>query len=129
MLKSVAVWTIFCAFGMAFTTSAFAQGMGGYATGLGDYNANPYSSPPVSPYLNLGINPTNGLSNYQTLVRPMIDDREEMLRQTATLQQLQHQVRQGQIGTLTKDSKGQDSNERPGVKHFMHYSHYFSGLR
>jgi hypothetical protein len=129
MLKSVAVWTILSGFGLAFATTAFAQGLGGYASGVGDYSMNPYSSPPISPYLNLGVNPNNGLSNYQTLVRPMIDEREEMLRQTATLQQLQRQVRHGQIGLVSKDSKGQDANERPGAKHFMHFSHYFSGLR
>jgi hypothetical protein len=129
MLKSVTVWTIVSGLGLAFATPAFAQGLGGYAAGLGDYNMNPYSSPAVSPYLNLGVNPNNGLSNYQTLVRPMIDERAEMMRQTATLQQLQRQVRQGPIGTVSKDFKGQDPNERPGAKHFMHYSHYFSGLR
>jgi hypothetical protein len=129
MLKSVAILSILSGIGLAFTTPALAQGQGGYGLGLGDYSANPYNSPPVSPYLNLGINPSSGLSNYQSLVRPMIDEREEMQRQTTTLQQLQLQVRHGQIGSALKDSKGQDPNERPGAKHFMHYSHYYSGLR
>ncbi|MBI3838757.1 MAG: hypothetical protein HY288_12600 [Planctomycetia bacterium] len=130
MLKSVAIGTILCVgFGLAFTSPAVAQGLGNYASGPGAYTANPYSSPPVSPYINLGINPSNGLSNYQSLVRPLIDEREAMQRQVATLQQLQQQMRQSQFGQATQDPNRQDPKERPWAKHFMQYSHYYGGLR
>jgi hypothetical protein len=124
MLKSLAIWTISCGgLGLALAAPTFAQGPGAYSV-------NPYSSPPISPYISLGFNPSNGLSNYQTLVRPLIEEREEMQRQTATLQQLQQQMRQGQIGQATKDPNRQDPKERPWAKHFMHYSHYYyDGLR
>jgi hypothetical protein len=89
-----------------------------------------YNSPPVSPYLNLGVTQT-GLSNYQTLVRPMIDDREAILRQDANLQKLQQQLRvapNGRSANLPRGKETQPPATSTGVsKHFMHYSHYFGG--
>jgi hypothetical protein len=125
MLKTVAVGTISCiALALVCSSPALAQNYGGYTPGPGPYNPNPYSSPAVSPYINLGVNPTTGLSNYQSLVRPLIDERETMLQQTATLQQLQRQMRQGQSGPASKEP-----GARPTATHFMHYSHYFGGMR
>ena len=81
-----------------------------------------YTAPPVSPYLNLGYN-QDGSSNYQSLVRPMLEEREGLLRQSATLQQLQKRVRDSQYAP---DSAKGGSNGRP-VR--MYYSHYYDGLR
>ncbi len=49
--------------------------------------ANPYwgrvaPSPTVSPYLNLSVD-ANGLSNYSSLVRPMLAQRELLAKQAA----------------------------------------------
>ena len=81
-----------------------------------------YTAPPVSPYLNLGVN-QDGSSNYQSLVRPMLEEREGLLRQSASLQQLQKRFRGAQAAPeqAPRDPKG-----RP-VR--MYYSHYFTGLR
>ena len=80
-----------------------------------------YTAPPVSPYLNLGYN-QDGSSNYQTLVRPMIAEREGLLRQSANLQQLQKRVREPQAGPDT----ARGGTGRPMR---MYYSHYYEGLR
>lgn len=106
-------------------TGAWAQ----QPTGMNSNNRTPfaatgYARPTVSPYVNLGIN-SNGVSNYQTLVRPMIDERQALERQNATLSQLQQrmggQAPQG-------NSREQAANGRPGVR-FQHYSHYFGTVR
>jgi hypothetical protein len=87
--------------------------------------ASTYTPSPVSPYLNLGFN-TNGTSNYQTLVRPMIDEREGLLRQAATLQQLQKKSRDGRDG-VEADSQNATGHPQAGVRR-MYYSHFYSGL-
>ena len=45
----------------------------------------------VSPYLNLGVT-ANGVTTYQTLVRPLIEEREEIDRQSAALDRLNRRV-------------------------------------
>lgn len=75
----------------------------------------------VSPYVNLTNG--NGLSNYQTLVRPLIEEREELNRQWAALDDLNRKVR----GVPVSASRGRgNANGRgaAGVR-YMHYSHYF----
>ncbi len=79
-----------------------------------------YNRPTVSPYINLGTN-SNGLSNYQTLVKPMIDDRQALERQNAALSQLQ---RQRGIAPQS-NPRDADPNGRQGVRYF-HYSHYYN---
>lgn len=92
----------------------------------------PYVSPTVSPYLNLGVT-TTGLSNYQTLVRPLIDDREALLRQANTLQKLQQQqqqqLREPTGGQAVNDPVRRDGTSRTGTGRFLYYSHYFGAPR
>jgi hypothetical protein len=88
--------------------------------------ATTYTPSPVSPYLNLGFN-ADGSSNYQTLVRPMIDEREGLLRQAATLQQMQQQMRGGRDG-VEPEAPNATGRPQPGVRR-MYYSHFYSGLR
>ncbi len=99
------------------------------AQNWGPYNSPTYSTPQLSPYLNLGFN-QNGLSNYQTLVRPMIDEQESIQRQSASLQKLQRQMRDSKNRQNPRDSAGGTANARPqSAVRFMHYSHYFEGVR
>ncbi len=95
----------------------------------GRYYSATFARSPVSPYLNLGIN-ANGVSNYQTLVRPLIEEREAIERQSAVLDQLNRQI-QGAAATgnwreVEKISRRVRSQR--GVR-FMHYSHYYGTLR
>jgi hypothetical protein len=64
----------------------------------------------VSPYLNLGIN-SNGLSNYSTLVRPLLNQRELLARQALTKQRL--------------SAPPEEETGRRVSRRFMNYSHYF----
>jgi hypothetical protein len=83
--------------------------------------------PTVSPYLNLNVDSNNGISNYGSLVRPMLTQRELMEKQREQEQlQARPQLVQGRsTGQVaeTKPSPGRPSGT------FMNYSHYFGGGR
>ena len=85
------------------------------------------SRPTVSPYVNLTTG--GGLSNYQTLVRPLIEEREELNRQWSALDELNRHVR----GTPMTGSHGQNrpgtGGRGPSAVRYMHYSHYFGTNR
>ena len=91
------------------------------------YGPSIYTAPVVSPYLNLGLTST-GLSNYQTFVKPMIDEQNEMMRQSTSLQQLQQQ-RQIQDGQASRESQNTSGRPRPKSATRFNYSHFYSGLR
>jgi hypothetical protein len=112
---------------IAFLSGVVWLGMSRCATAQNGVSGQPLNSAPVvSPFLNLGYN-TNGLSNYQSLVKPMIDERSDLMRQSANLQQLQRQVRNGQ-GVEDPTSRGRGARSQGAVR-FMHYSHFYDGLR
>lgn len=104
-------------------------------TGFGLPNTNkPFStfspSPTVSPYLNLFREDLDGNSdlNYQTLVRPMLQQQElnqQLQRQNyAIAQRLQQIAAQG-------DYNAQGSESQPPTGHqtvFMYYGHYYPAL-
>ena len=120
MRISTATLAILCGgLWMSFGESASAQNVGTNGPQL-------YAAPVVSPYLNLAVMP-NGLSNYQTLVQPMIEERDDLLRQSANLQRLQQQMNRN---AAAGDTRGRDASgrSRQGVR-FMDYSHYYGGLR
>jgi hypothetical protein len=85
---------------------------------------SPYSQPAVSPYLNM-TRSGNPAVNYNTLVRPQIDN-------ARAFQQLQTQVQQNEIkmGQLSAAPNGIDPNAvLPFTGHqvqFMTYSHYYT---
>jgi hypothetical protein len=81
----------------------------------------------VSPYVNL-TNGGNGLSNYQTLVRPLIEEREELNRQWAALDDLNRRVRGGPIPGGPGARGGANGRNASGVR-YMHSSHYFGTTR
>lgn len=105
-------------------TLAMAQNPGSTrAQQMASYSAFA-NRPTVSPYLNM-VNNTN-LASYQTLVRPIIDEREELNRQWARLDQLNQK-----LGGAPGEVGPPDSNRTPArgrgtsAVRFMHYSHYF----
>ncbi len=101
--------------------SASAQNIGGLYTGRSD---NP-NGPTVSPYLNLlqNNNQLNGIPNYQSLVRPLLDQQSAIQRQGSSLQRLQQQVNtQGAAGGGGQRATGHQT-------YFMHYSHFYPAPR
>jgi hypothetical protein len=96
--------------------SALAQGP--FYAGSSD---NPIG-PTVSPYLNLLNGNQFGVTNYQSLVRPLIDQGSAINRQGNTLNRLQQQVGAQSAG-------GGYGAGRGGTGHptyFMFYSHFYS---
>jgi hypothetical protein len=102
---------------LAIPNTALAQ-YGYQGTGHSD---NP-NGPTVSPYLNLlqNNNILGPPSNYQSLVKPLIDQRNAIQRQGNSIQQLQ----QSSLGSGASSSAGGRATGHPSF--FMNYSHYFS---
>ena len=104
---------------LASSPSAFAQvGRGGSYMGRSD---NPVG-PTVSPYLNL----TQGgpITNYQSLVKPLIDQGNAIQRQGSSLSNLQRQVSQQAYGGGGGGGRGTGH-----ATFFMNYSHYYPQIR
>ena len=87
--------------------------------------ATTYSPSPVSPYLNLGYN-LNGTSNYQTLVRPMIDGAKACCGRQPRFSSCKRGRRDGRDG-VEADSQNATGHPQAGVRR-MYYSHFYSGL-
>ena len=87
------------------------------------YNQTGNQAPAVSPYVNLGVT-QNGLSNYQTLVKPMIDDRAALRAQAINLQQARQPMRDLRAVPADRAAQG-EANPRRGDVRFLHYSHYY----
>jgi hypothetical protein len=80
------------------------------------------NGPTVSPYLNLlqNNNQLNGMPTYQSLVRPLVDQRSAIQRQGNSLSQLQQQVNT-QSFAGNAGSRGATGH----TSHFMNHSHFF----
>jgi hypothetical protein len=86
--------------------------------------AAPYGRPTVSPYLNLDVT-RDGLSNYPTLVRPLIEDQNAIMQQTAHIQRLEQQLRRAQGGAgAGRNGAGGNSTAASGPR-FLNLSHYY----
>ena len=110
-----------------------AQTRGTYNPGIGPgrdhYNERGSSGLTVSPYVNLGVN-SNGVSNYQTLVRPMIDQREKSRFQTDQLQPSRPPARLARASREQSNPMAEESSPRsPSSVRFMHFSHFYGGMR
>lgn len=81
------------------------------------------SSPTVSPYLNLVNNPNSNVTNYQTLVRPMMEEREALHRQNMGPQGNPR----SQPATSRRGSQQQEGPVQ--AARFLNYSHYYGTLR
>jgi hypothetical protein len=116
MLKSIAIIAVVG--GSALMCSVSAARSQGVANA---YNAGTYTRPTISPYLNLGVTPS-GLSNYQMLVKPMLDEQDALSVQSANMAQLQQKLRQGVQAT---DPNAKDPYSRTKTVRFMNYSHFY----
>ncbi len=120
-LKSLTVSTIFLGVGWLLATPVAK----GQVNSPFDNASSRYSAADtigkVSPYLNLGVT-ADGLSNYQTLVRPLIEERESLNRQWAALDQLNQQVR----GSSQSAAPNRFIPRTGPSARFMHYSHYYN---
>jgi hypothetical protein len=85
-----------------------------------------YNQPTVSPFLMLN-SPATGISNYQTLVRPLIEDQEMRLQQNTSLHKPSRRARETQKSQETTDAPRNRLNSRVG--RFMHFSHFYSDGR
>jgi len=109
--------TFFCS--CLFGQAAVAVAQYPMALGQPGFPSPIYSQPTVSPYLNLLNNPNPNVTNYQSLVRPMLDERDAVARQDAKGQQVpQSQRRNPTAGKRSPDDRTQAAR-------FLNYSHYY----
>ncbi len=88
---------------------------------FGGHSDNP-NGPTVSPYLNLLQTNSQGLSSYQTLVKPLVDQQNAIQRQGDSLQRLQSQV-----NNQAYAPGGKSGNQGTGhVTRYFNYSHYYN---
>jgi TolA-binding protein len=81
--------------------------------------------PTVSPYLNLLRAGTGYDANYQTLVRPALQNRQQARQQQSSINQLQSRVTNMQ-GQMVSERRQQGSRFSTGhPTRFMVYLHYF----
>lgn len=118
------LWLLAAPTAMAQTRSPYNSENG---PGRDFYNNRGTSNLTVSPYVNLGLN-SNGLSNYQTLVRPMIDQREYARAQTEQLQPPRPAARTARNTREPADESAENAKPRASVR-FMHFSHFYGGIR
>ncbi len=105
---------------LAASESAWAQNVLGYR----GHSDNP-NGPTVSPYLNLlnNNNQLNSVPNYQSLVRPLVDQQDAIRRQGNSLQRLQSQV--NSTFSPTASGSGRGISATGHTSYFMNNSHYF----
>jgi hypothetical protein len=110
---------------LATIPTAKAQSMRPFdPPGRNRLNSTMENRPTVSPYVNLADG-TTGLSNYQSLVRPLIEEREELNRQWSELERINQQMT-GMAGAAKRPESGpMGAGKRSSAVRYMHYSHYF----
>jgi hypothetical protein len=120
MRKGTMMLAVVCAaMGLEMPLQAIAQN-----PNVGVTNPSP---PTVSPYVSLWVN-SNGISNYQTIVRPLLTQRESMTR-PPTPQRPGQQSRDPRASRHAQGGEARDATERAASRRFMNYSHYFGALR
>jgi hypothetical protein len=108
-LTNLAFFAAFVALVLVFPGSAAAQGL---YQGRAD---NP-NGPTVSPYLNLlQTSPNNPITNYQSLVKPLVNQGAAIQRQGRALAGLQQQVYAGAGAGLATGHRS----------YFMNFSHFY----
>lgn len=113
---------------LAIVTISLCGSWGSVASAQVQFSAAP-SSPTVSPYLNLVFNQRPNTPTYQTLVRPLVQGRQDLLQQQSQISSLQGQANslQGQISQKTQQTGGASTGIR-GTGHqtaMMNYLHYY----
>jgi hypothetical protein len=99
---------------LSLSDNAFGQfGAGNVYSGRSD---NPVG-PTVSPYLNLLQQNPGAPTNYQSLVKPLINNYDALRQQGGAINRLQNQVNSGAVGR-----SGGGSGH---TTFFMYYSHFY----
>ncbi len=81
-----------------------------------------YNRPTVSPYLNLLQPQGNGLPNYQTLVKPALDQE----RKNADTQRQIYQLQSAVASNTAQDSRGEATFRPTGhTTTYFYYSHFY----
>lgn len=109
---------------IALSAPQVALAQGGINSFRG-HSDNP-NGPTVSPYLNLlnNNNQLNGVPNYQSLVRPLVDQQDAIRRQGNSLQKLQTQV-----NSTYNAPSGSGLRGTGHASHFMNFSHFYPQAR
>ena len=90
----------------------------------------PYSSPGVSPYMNLFRNDTNGgtIDNYSTFVRPALDQRSMNQQFNMDIYGLERNARLQNRALQQMDRGGPRAPQSIGTPQFyMNYGNYYPG--
>ena len=88
---------------------------------------NAINRPTVSPYLNLLQRSGNGMPTYQTLVRPMVEQRQQAARNAAQIQQLQQDLSaNSRAGQVRSTGESQQVRGTGHVSGFMNHMHFFN---
>ncbi|MBX3414972.1 MAG: hypothetical protein KF708_19965 [Pirellulales bacterium] len=91
---------------------------------------NTINRPTVSPYLNLTQRNFNGPPTYQTLVRPMVEQRQAAVRQAAQIQQIQQDISSSnRMGASRTTGESQQVRGTGHVSGFMNHMHFFPPMR
>ena len=94
---------------------------------IGGYTANQtetVSNPVISPYLLMTEAGQTGLLNYQTLVQPIMQQRQLATQQNASIQRLQQQVQTGQASPGRRP--GQNIRDTGHETRRFNYSHFYN---
>jgi hypothetical protein len=113
MLRRGLIVVVVAVAGVALSNREASAQIGGYGVNYGDM---------LSPYLNLNLmNGAPGLPIYQNLVTPFIQGSQQNLSTAAGINALANQIGGG--------GGGGAGRFRGTGRHFMYYSHYYSGIR
>ena len=112
-LHLLALATLAIAIVVAAPSAASAQN---FYRGSSD---NP-NGPTVSPYLNLLQSNAFGVTNYQSLVKPLIEQSSAIRSQGRAINQVQRQLYSGANAGASPSGRG---------SHFMFYSHFYPNMR
>jgi hypothetical protein len=96
---------------------------------LGGYSqAQPIeaSNPVINPFLLMTDAGQTGILNYQTLVQPMLQQRQVMMQQSSSITQLQQQARGAQMSPSKRP--GQNVRDTGHETRYLNYSHYFNSV-
>jgi hypothetical protein len=88
------------------------------------YVANPAMTSTVSPYVSLGVD-ANGYSNYQTLIRPMLRQREATARQPLPSDPARRSASRMARAARVDQSLAPGARSLKASERFLNYSHYF----
>jgi hypothetical protein len=102
-------------------TNVWAQS---YGTGLPTGHWDNPNGPTVSPYLNLLQSGNAGITNYQSLVKPLVEGRSAINQNSSGINNLRRDV--NQMGAaMASGARGRGATGH--ASYFMEHMHYYNG--